>query len=43
MQRADMSGKFTYSPSGGIDLNAGTGIELKVTFVPNDHLFILLL
>lgn len=31
-----LAGKFTYNPPLATLLNAGTGIDLKVTFVPND-------
>jgi hypothetical protein len=33
---AGIPGTFTYDPPATTLLNAGTGIELKVTFVPND-------
>jgi hypothetical protein len=34
--KADMPGVFTYTPASAALLNAGTGLDLKVTFVPND-------
>jgi hypothetical protein len=33
---ADIPGKFIYAPQATVLLNAGTGIQLKVTFIPND-------
>jgi hypothetical protein len=36
---SDIPGNFIYSPQATALLNAGTGIELKVTFIPNDTVY----
>jgi hypothetical protein len=36
---ANMSGSFVYDPPAGTKLDAGSDIELKVTFTPNDTVY----